>query len=205
MGFFTGIIPVTWLIYIILNCCNFMRYFFFTTLAAVILLSCNRQSTVVPDNPGNNDYKIMHFIVERTRTDTVKKYLGYFIEKHHLRTGFEDLPDGEYTAVSPEDDFHYTHSISLLVKNGKLVKVHYDENGKDGHSKKDDESYNAEMKAGSGSCPSESYPYYEGELLKKQDLLGVDAFSGSTYSLYRMQLVGIMALNKGDMTESSGE
>ena len=85
----------------------------------------------------------------------------------------------------------------MTVEAGRLTAIHYDENAPDGHSKKIDSAYNAEMKAGVGSCPAESYPFYENALLERQDLLGLDGLSGSTYSLYRMQLVGIMALNRG--------
>ncbi|HYW95103.1 MAG TPA: hypothetical protein VE870_05920 [Bacteroidales bacterium] len=182
-----------------------MRFIYPAFIAAFFLLSCNRQPRQNDSLPGKEDYTIMHFIVERTRTDTVKKYMDYFIAEHHLRTGFSGLADGEYSAVSPSDDFHYTHSIQLVVKNGELVSVHYDENGEDGHSKKDDEDYNAEMKASGGSCPKESYPFYEDELLRKQDLLEVDGLSGSTYSLYRMQLVGIRALNRTNLINNKEE
>jgi major membrane immunogen (membrane-anchored lipoprotein) len=56
--------------------------------------------------------------------------------------------DGTYTAEDSLDSHGYKGQVSVTFKDGKLTNVTFDEVTKDGKKKRDDASYNAQMKAG---------------------------------------------------------
>jgi len=162
--------------------------------AFLLIISCNqRQNT-----PDQEELLIMHKLVERTRPDSVGKYMNYYYQKYDLPYTFSELPDGKYHGESPYDDFDYKHIISLKVEDGKVTKVEYDEIHRDGHSKTSDSSYNAEMNANAyGSAPRVTYNKYEQQLIDKQDFSKLDAISGATYSRYRLQYAALKAILNG--------
>ncbi|MGG7059953.1 FMN-binding protein [Clostridium nigeriense] len=90
------------------------------------------------------------------------------------------LKDGTYKKSSAKDDKGYTASIEIEVKDGKIATVKYDEVAEDGTSKLNNEEYNTNMKAKSGSNPQEAFPALEKALVEKQDVASVDAVTGAT-------------------------
>lgn len=92
------------------------------------------------------------------------------------------LKDGTYKASSEKDDKGYVASIEIEVKDGKIATVKYDEKSEDGTSKLDNEEYNTNMKAKSGTNPIEAYPALEEALVEKQDVASVDAVTGATHT-----------------------
>lgn len=152
--------------------------------------------------PTPEDYRMMNLVIERSRPDTVKKYVRYFIDKYQLPVSPENLADGQYYAVSPKDDFGYTHEIRFQVSDGKITDVSYDE-FKNGQSKTEDDEYGDEMNAHQpGSAPSIVYPEYEKQFADKQNLPEMDAVTGATYSLYRLWVVAVKAMDHGPVSEA---
>ncbi len=136
--------------------------------------------------------------IETNPISSVEAVFGFVIEMVAAPSNAQNARDGVFEAESVYDNYEYKHVVSLEVKDGKIVSVHYDEQKKDGHGKRDDEEYCKEMKAGSGASPAEVYPQYEKALLQSQDLAKIDGVSGATYSLYRFKTTVIRALQKAE-------
>lgn len=90
------------------------------------------------------------------------------------------LKDGTYEKTGEKDDKGNTPSIKIEVKDGKIATVKYDEVSEDGVSKLDNEEYNTNMKASSGTNPIEAFPALEASLVEKQDAASVDVVTGAT-------------------------
>lgn len=176
---------------------NLKQQFFGMVILLSFIAGCATKQT----HPTGDDYRMMNLIIERSRTDTVNKYLDYFIEKYGLPVSPENLADGQYYAASPKDDFGYTHEIRFRVSDGRITDLSYDE-FKNGHSKTDDREYGDKMNDHQpGSAPSKVYPQYEKQFEEKQNLLEMDAVTGATYSLYRFRYVGAKAMDQGPVSE----
>jgi major membrane immunogen (membrane-anchored lipoprotein) len=172
--------------------------FIFSGLLLVFFISCSL-NTAKPGKSKITDMQLVmiHQLIERTHTDTVKKYLNDYITRYNVPVSAKGLPDGNYAGESPYDDYGYKHIISIVIKDGLIDSVFYDEVYKDGHSKTADTAYCRRMNENvSGSAPAITYPVYATELTKKQNIQQVDAISGATYSLYRMQYAAILAFLK---------
>ena len=175
-----------------------MKKILFFIPAFLIIFSCNQTIK----RPDNEELLIMHKIIERSRPDSVGKYIDYYSQKYDLPYQFAHIPDGKYHGESPYDDFDYKHIISFKVKDGRITQVEYDEVHRDGHSKTSDSSYNAEMNANAyGSAPEFTYDKYEQQLLDKQNLKELDAISGATYSRYRMHYAALLAILEGPVSK----
>ncbi len=90
------------------------------------------------------------------------------------------LKNGTYEATGEKDDKGNTASIKIEVKDGKIATVKYDEVSSEGVSKLDNEEYNTNMKAKSGTNPIEAFPALEKALVEKQDADAVDTVTGAT-------------------------
>jgi major membrane immunogen (membrane-anchored lipoprotein) len=134
--------------------------------------------------------------IERHRVPEVKAVFEFFMDLFSVPTSPKDCRDGKYQGESIYDDYKYKHVIALEIKNAKIISIHYDEVKKDGHGKRGDKEYYAQMKQGSGASPAEAYPVYEAAMLEHQELMKVDAVSGATYSLYRFRTAVLRALLK---------
>ena len=170
--------------------------FYHMMILMLLLAGCTDQK---PD-PKPEDYRMMNLVIERSRPDTVSKYLRYFIDKYQLPVSPKNLANGQYYAASPKDDFGYTHEIRFSISDGNITDVSYDEY-KNGHSKTDDKKYGDEMNEYQpGSAPSIVYPEYEKQFADKQNLLAMDAVTGATYSLYRLWFVASKAMDQGPVS-----
>ncbi len=134
--------------------------------------------------------------IERHRTSDVKAVFDFFIDLFSLPTTPNDCKDGKYKGESIYDDYAYKHSISIEIKDKKIIYVYYDEVKSSGSGKRGNSQYCDEMKKVTGASPAEAYPIYEERLLKNQDLMKIDALSGATYSLYRFRSAAIRALQQ---------
>lgn len=128
------------------------------------------------------------------------KGFSQLFERYNLPTATADIKDGTYTGESPYDAFDYKHVVRLVVKEGKITDVNYNEVHKDGSDKKSDKKYNEEMSV-TGISPAIAYPNMEKQLLEKHDMLQVDATSGATYSLYRFRYAVTLALIKAKLAK----
>lgn len=141
-------------------------------------------------------FESLYTKVETLRAGQLKSLFKRYTEDVKIPTTPKGAKDGVYTVESPYDNMGFKHVVTLEIKDEKIVSVKYDEISKEGNGKEEDEEYNKAMKDDAGSCPKEVYPIYREKLMETQDLLGVDAVSGSTYSLYRFNTVASEALYK---------
>jgi major membrane immunogen (membrane-anchored lipoprotein) len=136
----------------------------------------------------------METYIERNTVSDVRIVFSFFISLISAPVTAKNNADGIYRAESIYDDYHYKHVISLAVKDGKIVRVDYDEIKQDGASKRNSADYNARMKAVTGTSPEIAYPIYESRLVEKQNLLSVNAVTGASYTLYRFRMTAVRAL-----------
>ncbi len=139
--------------------------------------------------------KVERYIEVHSPSD-VKAVFDFYIDLISAPISARGCKDGVFKGESIYDNYKYKHVVSLTIKNEKITAIEYDEVKKDGHGKRGDKKYCAEMKAGSGASPAEAYPVYENQFIKSQDLKLMDAISGATYSLYRFRTAVIRALLK---------
>lgn len=91
------------------------------------------------------------------------------------------LKDGVYSAQEAEFDEHdWKAMATVIVENGKISNVFYDEINKEGAIKSLDQDYAAGMKDKSGETPLEAAKKLAGDLIEKQDPEKVDTVSGAT-------------------------
>lgn len=88
--------------------------------------------------------------------------------------------DGTYTAESEPDDRGWNSAIEIVVENGAIASVDYDEFNEEGDRKSEDEEYASSMKGVSGIAPAEAYELLEDALVKRQDVDEVELVSGAT-------------------------
>lgn len=104
--------------------------------------------------------------------------------------------DGTYTAESEPDDRGWNSAIEIVVENGKITSVDYDEFNEEGARKSEDEEYAASMKAVSGVAPAEAYELMENALIKRQNVDEVELVSGATSSSEMFKTLFKEALNE---------
>ena len=135
----------------------------------------------------------LHFMMETSPTSEVDTLFSQLIQTFDLPVSAEGAKDGTYTGTTPYDAFDYRHEVEIVIENGRITEVDYNEVKKDGHGKQEDEEYCDEMSV-SGTTPAIAYPVLEETLLASQNMMDVDAVSGATYSLYRFRLAVTVAL-----------
>lgn len=135
----------------------------------------------------------LHFMMETSPTSEVDTLFSQLIQAFDLPVSAEGAKDGTYTGTTPYDAFDYRHEVEIVIENGRIAEVDYNEVKKDGHGKQEDEEYCDEMRV-SGTTPAIAYPVLEETLLASQNMMDVDAVSGATYSLYRFRLAVTVAL-----------
>ncbi|HHW68541.1 FMN-binding protein [Defluviitalea raffinosedens] len=104
------------------------------------------------------------------------------------------LKDGTYTAEGEYDERGWKPTISIEVKDGKIVAVDYDEVTEDGASKEADEAYNNNMKAKVNIGPADYFPQLEAALVEKQDADAVDTITGATHGSENFRALAKKAL-----------
>ncbi|MCK5691567.1 MAG: FMN-binding protein [Bacteroidales bacterium] len=117
------------------------------------------------------------------------------IQTFELPISAEGAKDGTYIGATPYDAFDYRHEVRIVIEEGEIVEVDYNEVKNDGYGKQEDVEYCEEMSV-TGTTPAIAYPIMEEMLLAEQNMMQVDAVSGATYSLYRFRLAVTVALMK---------
>ena len=90
--------------------------------------------------------------------------------------------DGTYTAEGELDDHGWMPRVEIIVENGEITSVDYDEVNEAGDLKSEDEDYSAAMEGVSGVRPSDAYEQLENQLLDNQDVDQVELVTGATSS-----------------------
>ncbi|TYP57839.1 FMN-binding protein [Thermosediminibacter litoriperuensis] len=112
------------------------------------------------------------------------------------------LKDGTYYAENKEfDDHGWKGLVTVIVKDGKITNVFYDEINQEGKLKSFDPEYGPRMKEKSGITPLEAYPKLEQALVEKQKPEDVDAVAGATHSSDSFKNLAAEAL-KGSPVEA---
>ena len=147
--------------------------------------------------PENKYFKsalvALHFMMETSPPAEVDTLFKQLIQAYELPISAEGAKDGIYIGATPYDAFDYRHEVKIVIEDGKILKVDYNEVKKDGHGKQEDVDYCEEMSV-TGTTPAIAYPIMEEMLLAEQNMMQVDAVSGATYSLYRFRLAVTIAL-----------
>ncbi|MDR7870862.1 MAG: FMN-binding protein [Tissierellaceae bacterium] len=104
--------------------------------------------------------------------------------------------DGTFKADGEMDERGWTPVVEVVVENGEIVSVDYDEYNEAGELKSEDDEYAESMKSVSGVSPAEAYKQLEDALVKRQDVDQVDAVSGATTSSEQFKELVKEALNK---------
>ncbi len=142
----------------------------------------------------------LHFRTEVSPIPEVGKAFEQTIKAYNLPVNAQGCRDGVYIGESPYDAYDYRHSVKIEIKNNKIISVDYNEIKKGGIGKQEDKEYCEEMSA-SGTTPAIAYPHMEKQLLDKQELSGITAVTGASYSLYRFRYAVMIALMKARITE----
>ena len=135
----------------------------------------------------------LHFMMETSAPADVDTRFKQIIQGFELPISAEGAKDGTYIGATPYDAFDYRHEVRIVIEEGKILEVDYNEVKKDGHGKQEDVEYCEEMSV-TGTTPAIAYPIMEEMLLAEQNMMQVDAVSGATYSLYRFRLAVTVAL-----------
>lgn len=91
--------------------------------------------------------------------------------------------DGTYYVEKADfDDHGWKAMVTVIVKDGKIASVFFDEINKDGVIKSFDTEYAPNMKAKSGTTPLDAYNELEKSLIANQNPEKVDAVTGATHS-----------------------
>lgn len=90
--------------------------------------------------------------------------------------------DGTYKAEGEPDERGWRGVVEVVVEDGKITSVNYDELNESDELKSEDEEYAESMKGASGVSPAEAYEQLENGLVSRQNVDEVDAVSGATAS-----------------------
>ena len=142
----------------------------------------------------------LHFIIETSGIAHVDSIFDQMIHTNNLPLTADGCKDGVYVGESPYDAFDYKHVAKIVIKDGKILSVDYNEVLWNGKGKREDLEYCKEMSV-TGTTPTQAYPAMEKQLLEKQDVSGIDAVSGASYSLYRFRYAVIVALMKAHLAK----
>lgn len=128
-------------------------------------------------------------ISQNERSNKMKKFLVLALSLTLVLTlavgcASEDaaLEDGTFTAEGEMDDHGWKPVIEILVENGEITAVDYNEVNEEGGLKSEDEEYSDSMEGVSGVRPADAYEELENALISSQDVDQVDAVSGATGS-----------------------
>lgn len=134
-------------------------------------------------------------MIETRDVNELNKIFVEWIKANNIPTDAKGCKDGIYIGESPYDAYDYKHVVKIKIKDEKIISINNDEIEKDGKSKEHGNQYNEEMSI-TGTSPAIAYPFYEKQLIDKQDYMKVDAISGATYSLFRFRYALSIALMK---------
>lgn len=110
----------------------------------------------------------------------------------------QQLKDGIYYAEEDSFDAHgWKGMITIVVKNGKITEVFYDEINQSNELKNLNNSYSQTMKAASKITPKGAAEKLSASLIAKQDPAKVDAVTGATGSVEKFKALAQKALKEG--------
>lgn len=115
------------------------------------------------------------------------------------------LKDGVYTAEEAQFDDHGWKAITtVVVKDGKIANVFYDEINQDNQIKSLDQDYATNMKEKSGVTPLDAVTKLTASLVEKQDPEKVDSVSGATGTTDKFKTMVAEALKDSPEEKGAG-
>lgn len=115
------------------------------------------------------------------------------------------LKDGVYTAEEAQFDDHGWKAITtVVVKDGKIANVFYDEVNKDNQIKSLDQDYATNMKAKTNVTPLDAVSKLSASLIEKQDPTKVDAVTGATGTTDKFKTMVAEALKGAPEEKGAG-
>ncbi|MBP2057747.1 major membrane immunogen (membrane-anchored lipoprotein) [Lactobacillus colini] len=156
-------------------------------LSALMLTACSTTASNSSSSKSSSS---------TSKTTQVKK------QKVGKQVAGAKLKDGTYKLVEDNYSHGYKVTMSMTVKDGKVVDASYDQVNKDGKSKTKDASYEKQMKKYSKVGPKEYIDILSKEFKENgANVSGIQTVSGATHSSdsmrnYANQLV--QAAQKGD-------
>ncbi|MCR1899904.1 FMN-binding protein [Irregularibacter muris] len=113
-------------------------------------------------------------------SESFKNLAQEALEKNPKPLG-ETFPDGIYKAESEEDERGYKSLAAIVINEGKVSTIEYDEYHEQNNSfKTEDEEYAKNMKEKSGVTPEEAVENLISQLREKEDPKDVDDVAGAT-------------------------
>ncbi|AKL94271.1 FMN-binding domain-containing protein [Clostridium aceticum] len=91
-----------------------------------------------------------------------------------------EYEDDTYRGELEVNEKGWTSVVEIVVEDGKITEVDYDEVDEDGNRKSEDEEYNERWEAAAGTNALEAYPQLEQSLIETQDIEAIDTVSGAT-------------------------
>lgn len=132
---------------------------------------------------------IVIILFQYRRSEIMKKFLALALVLTLILTmtvacttdqaGFED---GTHTAEGEIDDHGWKPVIEIVVEDGQITSVDYDEYNEAGELKSEDDEYADSMEGVSGVRPVDAYEQLENNLINSQNVDQVDVVSGATAS-----------------------
>ncbi len=113
-----------------------------------------------------------------------------------------ELKDGKYWVEDAEYQYGWKSFTAITVEKGEVASAKHDKFNPDGNFASEDNEYNTNMKAKSGSNPAEFSKILVEEYLTTKDIDKVDTVAGATSSsnIFRMQMKFL--LEKAEKGES---
>ncbi|MCI5774881.1 MAG: FMN-binding protein [Aerococcus sp.] len=94
----------------------------------------------------------------------------------------EALKDGEYKLETPMSDNGWRTEVVMTVTDGKVADINVESYDKDDNKKSEDEEYQKNMKAESGTSSNEAYEQLTKQFVETGDPDKVDVVSGATHT-----------------------
>lgn len=115
------------------------------------------------------------------------------------------LKDGNYYAEEKDfDDHGWKAMVTVIVKDGKIANVFYDEINKDGFLKSFDPNYAKNMKAKSNTTPVDAVAALSKSLVEKQNADSVDKVTGATGTSSKFTTLVTEALSSSPVEANGG-
>lgn len=114
--------------------------------------------------------------------------------------------DGTYKGTYDKADSRgWKSQISIVIKDGKITKVDFNDVDKNGKLKIEDAAYGKSMKEKNGTEPKEFIPKLDEQLISSQNASKVNAITGATESSTKFKELSKAVLDKaktGDISET---
>lgn len=105
--------------------------------------------------------------------------------------------DGTYYAELEDEGKDWQPRVELVVENGKITEVDYDEYDDKDNRKSEDKEYNQQWESVANTNAVKAYPELEKRLIEVQDIEAVDTVSGATMATELFKKAVAEAIKEG--------